>query len=176
MNYRSVTKALRVSRRSWIERKKIREYHNEITFLVKALFFVYLGMVVNLSVDSFITGVGVSVRIMVIRFIVVSVVGRLQGFTDIEVAVTRMVFIRGTGTLVFSQFPSKYDSLGLVFTNPDMFTDLVVPIVLMSILFSSFLAPLVGRKGVEASVSETLEDSETPEIEENGDGLIEKWE
>jgi hypothetical protein len=35
MNYAFVTRSLKMNRRSRIDRRKIREYHDEITFLIK---------------------------------------------------------------------------------------------------------------------------------------------
>jgi hypothetical protein len=72
-----------------------------------------------------------------------------------------MIFIQGAGTLVLSQFPAKFDPLRLSFTSPEIFTDLAIPIVLVSILFSSMVAPIIAhnqllpRKNlVETSINE----------------------
>jgi len=107
--------------------------------------------------------------IVLTRYVSVSLVGRFHKFTTNEVAFTRMIFIQGAGTLVLSQFPAKFDPLRLSFTNPDIFTDLAIPIVIVSILFSSVVAPIIAhrqllprKKPEEAPVNGVKENGEEP--------------
>jgi len=169
MNYGYVTRFLKLNRKARIDRRKIQEYHNEITFLVKSMFFVYMGIIVRLSVVSLAVGVLVASLIVLTRYVSVSLVGLFHRLTPHEVAFTRMIFIQGAGTLVLSQFPAKFDPLRLSFTNPDIFTDLAIPIVIVSILFSSVVAPIIAhrqllpkKKPREAPVNGVKENGEEP--------------
>jgi NhaP-type Na+/H+ or K+/H+ antiporter len=145
VNFGFVTKSLGLERRARVDRRKLRGYPDEITFLIKALFFFYLGLVMTPSMESFRLGLTVSALIIVVRFVVATLVGKIQGFEDGELFVTRLIFIQGAGTLVLSQFPVKYDPTAVFFLNPDLFTNICIPVVLVSLIYNSTVAPFLAR-------------------------------
>lgn len=170
MNFGFVTKRLGMERRARVDRRKLRGYHDELTFLIKALFFFYLGLVVTPSVESLRLGLTVSAVIIVVRFLAATLVGAVQGFEDGELFVTRLIYIQGAGTLVLSQFPVKYDAAGVFFSNPGLFTNVCVPVVLVSLIYNSAVSPLLARHqlGSTTRVSRepTAETGEAGEDEE----------
>ena len=174
MNYAFVTRSLKMNRRSRIDRRKIREYHDEITFLMKALFFVYLGLIVKLNPVSIAVGGFLTSLIIAVRFITATVVGKIQGFPDEQVIYTRYFFIQGAGSLVLSQLVTKYDPDSIFFPGSELFTNLVVPIVLISIVFTSVVAPFLARQQIHPVVpfiDEGIdpEELETEKPEKNGE-------
>ena len=146
INYGYVTKSLNMNRRSRIDRRKIKEYHDEITFLIKALFFVYLGLVVDFELEYIAISIVLSVLIIIVRYITVSVIGAVQGIPAKQIRYTRLFFIQGASSLVLSQFVVKYDPSGAHLANIGVFTSVVIPIVLLSIIFSSIVAPMMASK------------------------------
>lgn len=166
MNYAFVTKSLKMNRRSRIDRRKIREYHDEITFLMKALFFVYLGLIVKLNPAYIAVGGFLTSLIIAVRFITATVVGKIQGFPDEQVIYTRYFFIQGAGSLVLSQLITKYDPDSIFFPSSEVFTNLLVPIVLISIVFTSVVAPSLARKQIHPVVPFIDEGIDTEELEE----------
>ena len=170
MNYGYVTKSLGMNRRSRIDRRKIKEYHDEITFLIKALFFVYLGLMVQFELEYIAISVAISALIIVVRYITASVIGAAQGIPPKQIAYTRLFFIQGAGSLVLSQFVVKYDPSGAYLADMSVFTSVVIPIVLLSIIFSSIIAPMMASKQAVVKpveeppvVEEEKNDSEKPE-------------
>ena len=149
MNYGFVTKSLGIERRARIDRRKLRDYHDELTFLIKALFFFYLGLVMTPSLENIKMGILVSLLIIVVRFVIVTIVGKFHRFEDTELFFTRLIFIQGASTLVLSQFILKYDPSGIFFTNPDIFTNLCIPIVFVSLIYNSTVSPLIARRQLE---------------------------
>ena len=145
MNYGYVTKSLNMNRRSRIDRRKIREYHDEITFLIKAMFFVYLGLVMQFELRFIAVSLVLTAIIIVVRYLVASILGAVQGLPLEQVVYSRFIFIEGVSSLVLTQFISKYDPSGVFFAHPQFFSNLVIPIVLFSIIFSSILAPLMAK-------------------------------
>ena len=166
MNYGIVTKSFGMNKRSRIDRRKIREYHDEITFLMKAMFFVYLGLIVTLDIKFFAVGVLLTMLIILVRYITATIIGRIQGVPSEEVVYTRFFFIQGAGSLVLTQFVTKYDPLGQFFPSPELFTNIVVPVVLMSILFTSIVAPLLAKKQVQPKIDDLEEGFGLDDIEE----------
>ncbi len=146
MNYGYVTKSLRMNRRSRIDRRKIKEYHDEITFLIKAMFFVYLGLVMEFQLRFIEISLLIIVLIIVVRYLAASILGFVQGIPRDQIAYTRFFFIEGASSLVLTQFVAKYDPSGEFLADPELFTIIVIPIVLLSIIFSSIVAPLMATK------------------------------
>ncbi|MBT3284576.1 hypothetical protein HN807_09275 [Candidatus Bathyarchaeota archaeon] len=172
MNYAFVTRSLNMKRRSRIDRRKIREYHDEISFLVKALFFVYLGLIVRLNPAYIAVGGFLTALIIVVRFLTATLMGNLQGFPDEQVIYTRYFFIQGAGSLVLSQFVTKYDPNSVFFPGSEVFTNLMVPIVLISIVFTSVVAPVLARKQTMAEIhviDEGLDPEEPEKLGKNGE-------
>lgn len=122
------------------------------------------------SLESFGMGLMVSVLIIVVRFVVVTMVGKIQGFEDRELFVTRLIYIQGAGTLVLSQFPVKYDPTGLVFSNPEIFTKICIPIVLVSLIYNSTVSPFLARRQLESISREALPKTEDSVLEEEDAG------
>ncbi len=167
VNFGFVTRSLGLERRARVDRRKLRGYHDELTFLIKALFFFYLGLVVTPSVESLMLGVTVSAVIIVVRFVAATLVGKLQGFEDGELFVTRLIYIQGAGTLVLSQFPVKYDAAGLFFSNPELFTNICIPIILVSLIYNSTVSPFLARHQLESITRESRKaGAEASEAEE----------
>ena len=162
MNYGYVTRGLGLSRRARVDRKRLRDYHDELTFLMKSLFFVYLGLIMSPTWTSLEVSLVVSVLIIVVRFLVVTVVGTALGLGDEELFITRVIYIQGAATLVLSQLPSKYDAGGLFFADPDLFTTLCIPIVLLSILYNSIVSPMVAKDHIEWDEEEGEAPQEEP--------------
>jgi hypothetical protein len=82
------------------------------------------------------------------------------------VVYTRFFFIQGASSLVLSQFVSKYDPTGLFFPSPKIFTNIVVPVVMMSILFTSIVAPLLIHQQIQPKIIDMEERIELEDMEE----------
>ena len=158
-----------MNKRSRIDRRKIKEYHDEMTFLMKAMFFVYLGLIVRLDIRFFAVGVLLAMVIILVRYATATIIGRAQGFADEEVVYTRFFFIQGASSLVLSQFVTKYDPTGLVFPSLEIFTDIVVPVVLVSILCTSVVAPVLAEQQVYTDLHDMEEGFHADEQTKNGD-------
>jgi NhaP-type Na+/H+ or K+/H+ antiporter len=168
MNYGYVTKSLKMNKRSRIDRRKIREYHDEITFLIKSMFFVFLGFVMEFEVKFIAISFILTALLIVIRYLVSSVVGYLQGIPGDQIAYTRIFFILGPSSLVLTQYITEYDPEGIYFSDPQLFASIVIPIVLFTIIFSSIIGPIVASK-------QTTPKPETIETTETSENISKKW-
>lgn len=164
MNYGYVTRRLKMDRRSRIDRRKIKEYHDEITFLIKAMFFVYLGLVTQFELRFLEISLILTALIIVVRIIIASILGIIQDLPREQAAYSRLFFIEGASSLVLTQFITKYDPNSEFFAHPQLFTNLVIPIVLFSIVFSSIIAPMITS--IQVSVEPDAEKNKTEEPDE----------
>jgi cell volume regulation protein A len=145
-NYGYITKRIGIKRNIKIDKRRLREFHEEITFFVKAFFFVYIGLIVTISMSYIEIGLYIVVVILVIRFIVATGVARILGFTRQEKVITGLIFAQGLPAFVMSQLPFIFDPNRQYFLNPEIYPNLAVPIVLGTVLFGAIAGPFLAKK------------------------------
>jgi cell volume regulation protein A len=130
-----------------IDYERLRDFHEEITFFIKSFFFVYIGLVVNLSLKFMLIGLGISLLLMIIRFLLVEVIGSI--FLSLEEKiVSQYVYASGLPAFVMSQLPLIFDEGGIFFSNPRIYTELAMPIVLGTIIYSAFIGPIMIKRSI----------------------------
>lgn len=129
-----------------IDKRKLREFHEEITFFMKSFFFVYIGLVVTLSLNYFLIGLAVAAIILVDRFFVATGVGYVLGFSKEEKLLTRLICASGLPAFIMSQLPVIYDQNKAYFNNPEIYSNLCMPIVLVTVIFASVVTPIIARR------------------------------
>jgi cell volume regulation protein A len=136
-NYNLILRKIGVKKRTAIDRKRLREFHEEITYLIKSFFFVYIGLIVTLSERYLIVGVGVLALILFVRCIVVIGVGKAMSFSKQEKILAILIYASGLPAFVMSQLPMIFDPDKQYFINPEIYPNLVMPIVLGTVLFAA---------------------------------------
>ena len=145
-NHDRISKFFGSKRKVKVNKTRIREFNQEITFLIKAFFFVYLGLIVSLSVNYALIGFGVVLLMLVIRYATATGVAFALRFTDGERILSRLIYLQGASALVLSRWPALYDPEHLFFRNPNIYTDLCYPIVLFTIVLVSIMGPIMARR------------------------------
>ena len=145
-NYGHITRRFGVVRDVKIDTRYLREVHEEITFFIKAFFFVYVGLIVTLSTEYAIIGMGILALILVIRVIVVYVVGKSLKFSKQEMVLSTLIYASGLPAFVMSQLPMIYDPPRKFFLDPEIYPNLVMPIVLGTVLFAAISAPILAKR------------------------------
>ena len=138
--------------------RKLREFHEEIVFFIKSFFFVYIGVVVTISLKYLFVGFLLVAVMMVMRYGLVEVLGKLMDFTREETSIAKYVYASGLPAFVMSQLPMLYDPSGDIFLTPGLYPDICMPIVLGTILYSGLLGPWM--------IDEDLNDRHAVKIEE----------
>ena len=145
-NYGYFARRFGITRDMKIDKVRLREFHEEITFLIKAFFFVYVGLIATISVEYVRIGVGVLGLILLIRGVVVTLVGRALNFTRQEKVFSTLIYASGLPAFVMSQLPTIFDPGREHFLNPEIYPNLVIPIVLGTVLFSALTSPVVAKR------------------------------
>jgi cell volume regulation protein A len=145
-NYRYISRKLGSNRKVRVDKRRIREFNQEITFLIKAFFFVYLGLTVSLSVENTIIAIGIIALMLIVRYFVASGVGGLLSFSYGETVLSRLIFLQGTSALVLSKLPGYWDPDMTHFQNLEIYTDLCFPIVFITIIFVSIVGPVLAKR------------------------------
>lgn len=160
-NYPLFARKLGLNDRVRVERRRLRGFHEEITFLIKSFLFLFVGLQMRLDLLYLGIGVGIAVVIGAIRFVAVFLTNMFTPLTEIEVRVSRIEFSNGLTAIVLAQLPLLVD--GNLFIDPGIFSALVVPAVLATALFGSLLGPIIynwGKKSAEARHEEHVEEKE----------------
>jgi len=146
-NYPLLARRFNLRENVRVERRRLRSFHEEITFLVKSFLFIFVGLEVHLSTE-YLLGLALSATIGLMRILSVNLVSGFIKLTDDEAVASRLVFSNGLTALVISQLPLIVDPAGGSFMNARIFTDLAVPIVIASSLFGSLVGPRIVRQGM----------------------------
>ena len=145
-NFRFFTGRLGWNTKVKIDKQRLREFHEEVTFLIKSFFFVYIGLVVSLSIRYTIIGFALVLLLMFIRFLVVEVLDRFIDFSLEEKIISQFVYASGLPAFVMSQLPLILDPEGLFFMNTAVYPNICMPIVLGTVIYSALLGPYVIRR------------------------------
>jgi len=145
-NFQYIAKRVGFDKKVRIDRRRLRDFHEEITFFVKAFFFVYIGLIVTLSLKYTILGMIVLALIMGVRFIVVKIVGQVLQFSAQEEVLSTVIYASGLPAFVMSQLPMIFDPDKQFFLNPEIYPNLTMPIVLGTVLFGAIAGPIIAKK------------------------------
>jgi cell volume regulation protein A len=143
-----------------VDVSRLDEFNSEISFVLKSYYFVYIGLIVTLSQQFLIAGLVLTVLCILTRYLVGTAVGNILDFSPEELIVSRLSFPLGTSALVFSQLPLIYDPQQRAIQNPNLYPNLVFPVVLGTVLFTSVIAPFLMRMQLERADSEKDENGE----------------
>ncbi len=147
-NYRYIMERLGRDDRVLINKKRLREFHEEVTFFVKSFFFVYIGVVVSLSVRYAFIGFSLVIMQITLRYMLVAGLSDPFGFTREERVLSQVVYASGLPAFVMSQLPQIFDPDRVHFVAPEIYPDLCMPIVLGTILFSGLMGPALARRAL----------------------------
>jgi cell volume regulation protein A len=145
-NFRYIARPFGVYKKVRVDKIKLREFHEEITFFVKAFFFVYIGLIVTLSLRSTVLGIVLFALIFGVRYIVVKAVGRVFNFSLQDEVLSILIYVSGLPAFVMSQLPMIFDPDKQFFLNPEIYPNLTMPIVLSSVLFGAIAGPIIAKK------------------------------
>jgi NhaP-type Na+/H+ or K+/H+ antiporter len=162
-NYRRFTE--RFGFRPRIDRKSLMEFNNEVLFIFKSYYFVYTGLIVTLDRRLIFIGSVLTILLILIRLIAGTAVGLALNFERIETVMTRLTYPLGTSALVFAQLPVLYDPEGEAFADPNIFSNMVFPVVLGSILFYSIIAPLIMKLQLKEDTKKDPDEKDKEEKE-----------
>jgi len=132
-----------------IEISHLREFHEEITFLLKSFFFVYVGLITNISLNYLFIGLGASLMVLCSRLLVVRLYGYMVKLSVVESDIIKFSIANGLSTLVASRLPLIYDPKGLFVGDPGLYNNVCFVVVIVSVLISMFITPYVASRDIK---------------------------
>jgi cell volume regulation protein A len=106
--------------------------HNQVTFLVRAFFFVFVGLLASFAqIEYVIFGVIAAIAIYIGRIIITKSV-LVRGFSKLDVKVTSVMIPRGLAAAVLATFPL---SMGL--PNADAYPQIIFFVVITTVIITT---------------------------------------
>lgn len=136
-NSREISGMIKLKKEA-IMRSEVGRFHNEVSFLVRTFFFVYLGLLVTFG-NFYIILIGLALTIILAaaRFITVYISTAGMEFpADTGDNVKRLMGVmmpRGLAAAVLTQIPLMYG-----ISHAGAYTDIVVAVIFMSIILTTF--------------------------------------
>ena len=151
-NYSYIMGKLGINDRVLIDTARLGDFHGEITYFVKSLFFVYIGIIVSPSLHSVFIGFSVVILLVAMRFFLVWKISKPLAFSREERALSQVVYASGLPAFIMSQLPGIYDPYGEFFLAPGIYPDLCMPIVLGTIIFSGLIGPVLAKRAMAEEI------------------------
>lgn len=166
-NYRYIIGRLGVNDRVLIDTTLLRKFHEEMTFVIKSFFFVYIGAIVNLSLQYLFIGFAVVILLVAMRYFLVGIVSKPLSLSMEEKSISQVVYASGLPAFIMSQLPAIYDPQGMFFMTPRIYPDICMPLVLGTIIFSGLFGPILAKRKIieETQLKEITKES----ISQTGD-------
>ncbi|MBS3068423.1 cation:proton antiporter [Candidatus Micrarchaeota archaeon] len=153
-NENLVRKIIRIEEAS--ERIFIREFHTEISFIIRTFFFVFLGIIVNFSnINNFIIALGLVISFLLIRYLITKFVTRSSELSPYSNIIT-VISPRGLATAVLATYPlttvQSYLQKAQVTNGQDLISkltnlpEIAFNIIILTIILTSILVPFVYKK------------------------------
>jgi potassium/hydrogen antiporter len=147
-NYPLLARRFNLKENVRVERRRLRAFHEEITFLIKSFMFFFVGLQLNLSLPLFAVGLGIATLLGALRYLSVYVTSYFTELSEVEVKVARLEFSNGLTALVLAQLPYLVEGTGF-FTDTGIYLDLIVPIVITTALFGALVGPLIYQDKIQ---------------------------
>ncbi|MBN2101309.1 MAG: cation:proton antiporter [Candidatus Aenigmarchaeota archaeon] len=140
--------------------EKMRGFQSEITFFMKAFFFVLLGLISVINVQYIVYGLVTAAILILLRFAVVYIGTRNMKLERLDRNIMRITVPRGLAAAVLAQYPMTYGIPGA-----EMISSIVFVVILATVVYSTVAVKVVSimeskRPGVKQSSGKNKEEGE----------------
>src|SRR3989338_3263590 len=122
---------LRMKRRFGFS-KLLRTFQNEVSFFIRAFFFVYLGIIVSVNTTYLIYGLAICGALILARLVADQITMYKMHLTGSEKNMMRTMVPRGLAAAVLAQLPVAYG-----IPDAAIFSDLVFIVILGTVLYTT---------------------------------------
>jgi len=119
---------------------KIKEFHSEITFFIRAFFFIYLGLVASIQANYLIFGVALSIAFIVVRVFAVRLAMAHKIVMERELNVMKIMGTKGLVAAALVQLPVSYGLPGA-----DVIQNIAFVVIFSTTLFAAVGVAVLSR-------------------------------
>lgn len=143
-NYPLLASRFNLKQNVRVKKRRLRAFYEEITFLIKSLLFFFVGLQFSITVRYIALGIGMATVIGVVRYASVTVTKFFVPLSPVEEKISRLGFSNGLTALVLAQLPRLVEGSPL-FTDTEIFINLIAPIVITTALFGAIAGPVLYK-------------------------------
>jgi len=143
-NYPLFASRFNLKQKVRVEKRRLKAFYEEITFLIKSLLFLFVGLQFSITTWYIALGIGLATVIGVVRYAAVNVTKFFVSLSQVEVKVSRLGFSNGLTALVLAYLPRLVEGSHL-FTDTGIFVNLIAPIVITTTLFGAIAGPILYK-------------------------------
>ena len=157
-NYPLLASRFNLKQNVRVEKRRLRAFYEEITFLVKSLLFLFVGLQFDLTMGFILIGMGLAIVIGLVRYASVNVTKIFVPLSQLEMKVSKLEFSNGLTALVLAQLPRLVEDSHL-FTDTGVFVNLIAPIVVTTALIGAIAGPAIfNDRPISEIVPDLLDD------------------
>ncbi len=120
--------------------KMQRTFQNEVSFFIRAFFFVYMGIIVSVNTTYIVYGLAAAAALILVRLVIVQISTYGMNLTRTEKNMMRTIVPRGLAVAVLAQLPVVYG-----IPNASIFMDLAFIIIITTVLYTTIAARFVYK-------------------------------
>lgn len=131
----------RVLKREYSISATLKKFHSEITFFIRAFFFVYLGIVASIEVKYLAYGIVIAVALIVVRMLAVQLSMRGVPLLKHELNLMRIMGPKGLAAAVLAGLPLTYGV-----ESARIFPSIVFVVIFATVIYASVYTIVLSRK------------------------------
>ncbi len=141
--------------------KEMKKFQSEITFFMKAFFFVLLGLVATINPEYILYGVATAITLIILRFAVVFLGTRNVKLEAIDRNIMRITVPRGLAAAVLAQYPITYGIPGA-----GMISSIIFIVILATVIYATVAVKMLTLMESRKSGKEKEEEPKDEKVEE----------
>ena len=138
-NGSTISKILKIKRKPGAD-PLLRSFHNEVSFFIRAFFFVFLGLIVLINPTYIIYGLVISAALIAIRLLVVQIGSLGLAVSGAEKNLMRIMIPKGLAAAVLAQLP-----VAAGISEAAVFSDIIFVVILTTIIYTTIASRLVSK-------------------------------
>ncbi len=167
-NGKTFSKMLKLGRIYRIKKSLIR-FHEEITFFVKAFFFVFLGLIITINPTYVAYGIIIAGTLVVLRLFVVEITKVGMGLSPVELNMVRVMAPRGLAAAILAGFPLTFGIAG-----SNIYLNIAFVVILSTVIYTTIATKLFYKAPAEEIKDEEKKEKKIREREKRKEKALKK--
>lgn len=138
---------------------ELKTFQSEISFFIRAFFFVYLGVIVMISPEYLLYGVIIAAILIVVRFAATFISTARMGVLRKEKLIMSSMAPRGLAAAVLAQLPISFGLPGA-----EVYSSIIFVVIFATVIYTVLAVKLFSRKTKEERKKEKMEKHLAKEI------------
>lgn len=127
----------------------MKKFQNEISFFIRSFFFVFLGLMVVIHIETVFVGIMIAMILLLLRVVAVQLTVFRSDYSLLEKTLSITTAPRGMSAAVLALLPGLMN-----FPYATVYSEVVFMVILTSVVYSSAAAIVLGKRADKEAISE----------------------